>query len=92
MITVRYLIVDTSSSYNIIMRLHAFNLLGASLSTLYLSMKYMLPNVCIGVMQEDQETSYKCYHAILRIRRATMVVCASPRPDTHMVNFVDLDP
>lgn len=66
MIKVRYLIVDTPSSYNIIIGLHALNLLGASLSTLYLSMKYLLPNVCIGVMQEDQETSCKCYHDILK--------------------------
>lgn len=56
MMKVRYLIIDVISSYNKIIELYAFNLLGASLTTSYLCMKYPLPNGFVGVIQGDQKT------------------------------------
>lgn len=61
MIKVKYLVVDAPSSYNIIMGRYTINLLGVVLSTLYLSMKYLLRNKQFGIIQGDQETSQECY-------------------------------
>lgn len=56
MIKVRYFVADILSSYNIAVGRPALNLSGAALSTLYLSMKYMLPNEQVIIVQYDQET------------------------------------
>lgn len=48
MINLRYLIIDTHSSYNMIIGLSAFNQLGASLSILYICMKYPLSDGRVG--------------------------------------------
>lgn len=56
MIKVGYLVADILSSYNITVGRPALNLSGAALSTLYLSMKYMLPNEQVIIVQCDQET------------------------------------
>lgn len=50
MIKVKYLIVDFLWLYNIIIGRPSFNLLGDALSTLYLNMKYPLPNEHIGMI------------------------------------------
>lgn len=60
-IKVRYLIIYDYSSYNLIIMWIAFNLLGVTLSTLYLHMKYIFPNGRIMIIQGDQETSRGCY-------------------------------
>lgn len=57
MINVKYLVVDAHSLYNIITRLHAFDLLRVALSTLYLRMKYQLCNRPISVINGYQETA-----------------------------------
>lgn len=72
MIKDMYLAIDAPSSYNMINRQPIFNLSGVSLSTLYLSMKYPLSKMRIGVIQGDQETARKCYQGSFRIGRATM--------------------
>ena len=56
MIKVGYLVADILSLYNITVGRPALNLSGATLSTLYLSMKYMLPNEQVIIVQCDQET------------------------------------
>lgn len=73
MIKVKYLMVDVISSYNIIMGQPTVNLLEASLSTLYLSMKYSLPNARVGIIQGNQEATQEFYHGSLRIRREEIV-------------------
>lgn len=52
MIKVMYLIVYASSSYNIIIRRHVFNLRGYSISALYLRAKYLIKNKGIGMIKE----------------------------------------
>lgn len=44
MIKARYLVIDTPYSYYMIIRCPAFNQLGSVMSTLYLCMKYLLPD------------------------------------------------
>lgn len=50
MIHVMYVVIDTSSSYNIIIKRLGFKLIGSVLSTIYLSMNYPLKNGCISVI------------------------------------------
>lgn len=49
----RYLMVDTPSSYNIIMGCPTLNLLGVDLSTLYISIKCPPPNEWVRILQGD---------------------------------------
>lgn len=44
MIKARYIVIDTPYSYYMIIRCLAFNQLGSVMSTLYLCMKYLLPD------------------------------------------------
>lgn len=74
MIKVRYLVIDSYSLYNIIIGVHAFNILRSSLLTLYLCMKYMISNGHVGVVQRDQETAQRCYQNSLRLKKEMMVV------------------
>ncbi|GAU51615.1 hypothetical protein TSUD_182110 [Trifolium subterraneum] len=63
------LVVKTPfTSYNIIIGRSAFNILGAVMSTLYLSIKYPLNNGKIGVVKGDQALARKCYESSLKIR------------------------
>lgn len=80
MIKVRYLVVKTLNLFEVIF------------STLYLSMKYLLENGCISMLQGDQEFTRKCYRDRLRIRILAITSCVVPQWDTQVVSFVDLDP
>lgn len=53
-IKVKYLVVDATSPYNIILGMTALNLLGMVLSIIYLSLKYQLPNRRVGTVRGDQ--------------------------------------
>jgi hypothetical protein len=70
-VKVRYLVVKTPyTSYNIIIGRPAFNVLGAALSTLYLSMKYPLDNGRVGIIKGDQYVARRCYESSLRTKRS----------------------
>lgn len=58
MIKVWYIVIDAPYSYNMIIWWHAFNKLGASLSTPYLCITYPLSYEWVRVIQGDQETSH----------------------------------
>lgn len=45
-----YLVIDAPSSYNMIIGRLAFNPLSVALSTIYLYMKYQLPNRRVGII------------------------------------------
>lgn len=64
-----YLVIDTSSSYNIIIRRPTFNQLGTALYNLYLCMKYPLPNGRVRVIQGDQEIARKYYVESLKLKK-----------------------
>lgn len=88
----RYLVVGAPSSYNIIIGWFAFKLLGTALSTLYLSMKYLLPNRKVGVFNGNQETVQECYQDNLWIRKVDMATTITLQPGAQRMNFVNLDP
>lgn len=68
-IKVRYVVVNSHSSYNIIIDRMTFNTLEEILSTLNLTMKYPLDNSRVGVVKEDQEVTRKCYQDSLKIKK-----------------------
>lgn len=53
-VKVRYLIVNTSFPYNIIIGRPAFNALEAVLSNLYLTLKYPLDDGCVGEIKVNK--------------------------------------
>lgn len=93
MVRVIYLIFNTASSYNIVIRRTSFNALEASLLTLYLTMKYPLGDGQVGVIKGDQGLERKCYKYILKlIRKAQPHNENTSHGSAHKVNLDDLDP
>lgn len=88
-IRVRYLVVNSSSSYNIIIGRPAFNLLGGFLSTKYLVMKYPLDGGKIGTVWGNHKIAKECYHNSLRLQKTRKKYSNEV---THEVNMIDLDP
>lgn len=68
-VRVRYLVVNSPNSYNIIIGRSSFNLLGAFLSTKFLVMKYPLDNGKVGTMKGDQKIAKECYHNNPRLQK-----------------------
>lgn len=91
-VKVRYLIIYTFSLYNIIIGSSTFNLLGVSLSTLYLCMKYLLLNGNICIVQGDKEIVKRYYQDNLRLKKVMMDVVNAQKPSVQGVNFVNLSP
>jgi len=83
MIRVRYLVVNSPNSYNIIIGRPAFNLLGGFLSTKFLIMKYPLDNGKVGTIKGDQIVARECYHKGKK---------KVNNEEIHVVNMIDLDP
>jgi len=89
-IRVKYLVVNSPNSYNIIIGHPNFNLLGAFLSIKFLIIKYPLDNGHIGMIQDDQKIAREYYHNILRLHKGKKKVNNDSKP--HSVNMIDFDP
>lgn len=61
MTEVNYLIIDASSTYNIILGRPIINVLGEILSTRYLILKYPLPDWWVRTIQGDQQSTQNFY-------------------------------
>lgn len=86
----RYLIVNASSPYNIIIGIPSFNALESSLSVRYLTMKYPLEGGQVEVLKGNHGLARKCYKDSLKLKNNTQ----QDRPTTQntlKVNLVDLD-
>lgn len=55
-------------------------------------MNYHLDNWQVGIVKGDQKVSMKFYKNSLIIKNFVMIGNPPPRPSTHSVNFVYLDP
>ncbi|GAU41237.1 hypothetical protein TSUD_280360 [Trifolium subterraneum] len=97
-IKVGYLVVKTPfTSYNIIIGRPSFNILGAVMSTLYMSIKYPLNNGKIRVVKGDQALARKYYESSLKIRHKLSKPVSPPdngerTNGINMVSITDLDP
>jgi len=67
-VKIRYLIVDTHTSYNILLGRPSLNILGAVVSTYHLAMKFSSTLGDIITVHVDQPTARKCYADSLRER------------------------
>lgn len=89
-IKVRYLIVNASSPYNIIIGRLTFNILEAVLSTFYLTMKYPIDGGHVKTIKDDQRLARKCYKDNLKLKKKIL----QEHPvieNTLKINLLDLD-
>jgi len=83
--SIRYLVVNANSAYNILLGRPALNRLNAVASTRYMKMK--LPDLSgkVIVIKSDQEEARKCYESSLKTNRGVfMVFERPPSVDTTM--------
>lgn len=87
----RYLIINATSPYNIIIDGSSFNSLEPVLSILYATLKYPLEDGQVGVVKGDQGLVRKCYKDNMKLKRKAQI--DEPVKDDHLkVNLVDIDP
>jgi len=83
--SIRYLVVNANSAYNILLGRSALNRLNAVASTRHMKMK--LPDLSgkVIVIKSDQEEAQKCYENSLKTKRGVfMVFERPPSADTTM--------
>jgi len=78
-IKIRYLLVDTDTSYNVLLGRPSLNLLGAIVSTPHLARKFPSPIGDIITVHMNQKTVWECYTASLRIEPQNQVSRAEGR-------------
>ena len=83
--SIRYLIVNANSAYNILLGRPALNRLSAVSSTRHMKMK--LPDLSgqVIVIRSDQEEVRKCYENSLKTKRGVFMVYERP-PSTDARN------
>jgi len=76
--SIRYLVVNASSTYNMLLGRPTLNRLGAVLSTRHMKMK--LPDLTgkVITIKSDQKEAKKCYENSLKTRRGVSMVTARP--------------
>jgi len=73
-ILVRYIMLNASSSYNILLTRPSLNKLGAITSTVHLKMKFPTEARKVVTMRVNRKVSKKCYENGLRARRTTYYI------------------
>ena len=90
-ITIRYLVVDTRTSYNALLGRSSLNKLGAIVSTPNLAMKFPTERGDITTIYVDQKAAKECYATELKMVQESKVATGSMEA-RNMVAMVDLDP
>jgi len=83
--SIRYLVVNTNSAYNILLGRPALNRLRAVSFTRHMKMK--LPDLSgkVIVIKSDQEEAWRCYENSLKTKRGVvMVIEQPPTSDSRM--------
>jgi len=89
---VRYIVVNTPSSYNLLLGRPSLNKLRAVISTIHLKMKFPSDEGKVLTLAVNQETARKCYEDSLRLRRkvaysvSTAGVVLDPELDPRLVH------
>jgi len=95
-IWVKYSVINSPNSYNIIIGLPTFNLLGAFLSIRFLIVKYPLDNGLIWTIRGDPKIARECYHKSLRLqkgkKKTNIEQKSNPEGKYLSVNMIDLNP
>ncbi|XP_020238619.1 uncharacterized protein LOC109817702 [Cajanus cajan] len=93
-ISVKYVVVHASTSYNILLGRPSLNRLGAIVSTPHLAMKFPAESGRIVTVHADQKTARECYFTSLRLPKMKNEAPNEPR-GVHSVSeqsAMDLDP
>ena len=93
-IPICFLIVDTSTSYNVLLSHPSLNTLGAVVSTPHLAMKFPSPSNDILTIHGDQRLARECYMASLRPQLPILQTNHIERPPNSEIALSgdDLDP
>jgi len=84
--SIRYLVVNANSAYNILLGRRALNRLNAVASTRHMKMKVPDLSGKVIVIKSDQEEARKCYENSLKTKRGVfMVFERPPSADTTMI-------
>jgi len=78
-ISIRYLVVNATSAYNMILGRPALNRLGAVASTRHMKMKLPSLEGRVIIIKSDQKAAMKCYENNLKNKRGICVVVAQPQ-------------
>jgi len=74
MITVKYIVVNAPSAYNLLLGWPSLNRLGAMASTIHMKMKLPTPKEKMITMKVDQKMTWKCYESSLKNRGGTYAI------------------
>jgi len=85
-IKIRYLVVDASTSYSVLLGRSSLNKLGAIVSTPHLAMKFPTEKGEISTIYVNQKDARECYAAGLKMN------LKANKDTERMVAMVDLDP
>ena len=93
-IHIRFLIVDASTSYNVLLGCPSLNTLGAVVSTPHLAMKFPSPSGDILTIHCDQRLACECYMVSLRAQLPIQQTNHIERPPGSRIALSgdDLDP
>jgi len=87
-INIRYMVVNTPSSYNILLGRPTINKLGVVVSSVHMKMKYPTDRSRVGVIRMSQNMARKCYERSLKnkkkfwqVERIDVEVELDPRVD-----------
>jgi len=81
-ISIRYLVVNKTLAYNMLLGRPALNRLGAVASMRHMKMKLLSLEGGVIVIKSDQKVTRKCYENSLKNKRGVCVVAAQPQgPD-----------
>lgn len=91
-VKVDFLVVDYPSAYNIILGLPTLNKISAVMSTLLLTIKFVINDGKVGTVKANQATARRCYNDSLKIsskRKRAMVSNEASMAD--QVLMIELD-
>jgi len=81
---IKYLVIDTNTSYNILLGRSSLNKLGAIVSTPHLAMKFPSLSGDILTIHVDQKIARECYAESLRVEPTRQKVVDSHSPRRKM--------
>jgi len=74
----KYIVVNASFAYNLLLGQPYLNMLGAVASTTHMKMKFPSSKEGVITIKADQRMARKCYESNLKNRRGTYVVTIQP--------------
>jgi len=78
-ITIRYIVINASSAYNLLLGRPSLNRLGVVASTAHMKMKLPTSEGGMITINSEKKTSRKCYESSLKNRRGTYTITIQAR-------------